>query len=207
MEGCAQFSVHRPVWCGRRALRSCDFSQGELFFISIPRAASRGNGAPAPAEPCQSKSGRAPSHTKHRPPEAVQPATQIPTGRVREVTIGEFVVFARQQAIDETKTLLRTFAMATATARLNTNQPVRLGLTHSTPSGSAVSRSGQAPFDSFRLRRQSLRAGSIRLLPAPPSVAQGRLQTRWLPSRLIPHRHRPRGELQPAHELQVDMLR
>src|SRR5207248_6654386 len=99
----------------------------------------------APAEPCQSKSGRAPSHTKHRPPEAVQPATQIPTGRVREVTIGEFVVFARQQAIDETKTLLRTFAMATATARLNTNQPVRLGLTHSTPSGSAVSRSGQAP--------------------------------------------------------------
>ena len=29
----------------------------------------------------------------------------------------------------------------------------------------------------------------------------------WLPSRLIPHRHRPRAELQPAHELQVDMLR
>jgi hypothetical protein len=28
-----------------------------------------------------------------------------------------------------------------------------------------------------------------------------------LPSRLIPHRHRPRAELQPAHELQVDMLR
>jgi hypothetical protein len=23
----------------------------------------------------------------------------------------------------------------------------------------------------------------------------------WLPSRLIPHRHRPRAELQPAHEL------
>ena len=28
-----------------------------------------------------------------------------------------------------------------------------------------------------------------------------------LPSRLIPHRHRPRAELQPAHELQVDTLR
>jgi hypothetical protein len=34
-----------------------------------------------------------------------------------------------------------------------------------------------------------------------------RLQFRWLPSRLIPHCHRPRAELQPAHELQVDMLR
>jgi hypothetical protein len=32
-------------------------------------------------------------------------------------------------------------------------------------------------------------------------------QTRWLPSRLMPHHHRPRAELQPAHELQVDMLR
>jgi hypothetical protein len=30
---------------------------------------------------------------------------------------------------------------------------------------------------------------------------------RWLPSRLIPHRHCPRAELQPTHELQVDMLR
>ena len=28
-----------------------------------------------------------------------------------------------------------------------------------------------------------------------------------LPSRLIPHRHHPRAELQPAHELQVDTLR
>jgi len=28
-----------------------------------------------------------------------------------------------------------------------------------------------------------------------------------LPSRLIPHRHRSRAELQPAHELQVDTLR
>ena len=34
-----------------------------------------------------------------------------------------------------------------------------------------------------------------------------RLQSQWLPSRLIPHRHRPRAELQPAHELQVDTLR
>src|SRR5215467_8291774 len=32
-------------------------------------------------------------------------------------------------------------------------------------------------------------------------------QARWLPSRLIPHRHRSRAELQPAHELQVDTLR
>ncbi len=30
---------------------------------------------------------------------------------------------------------------------------------------------------------------------------------RWLPSQLIPHRHRPRAELQPAHELQDDTLR
>ena len=30
---------------------------------------------------------------------------------------------------------------------------------------------------------------------------------KWLPSWLIPHRHRPRAELQPAHEPQVDMLR
>src|SRR6185436_18632346 len=29
----------------------------------------------------------------------------------------------------------------------------------------------------------------------------------WLGSRLIPHRHRPRTELQPAYELQVDTLR
>jgi hypothetical protein len=33
------------------------------------------------------------------------------------------------------------------------------------------------------------------------------LQARWQPSELIPHRHRPRAELQPAHEVQVDMLR
>jgi hypothetical protein len=33
------------------------------------------------------------------------------------------------------------------------------------------------------------------------------LQARWLPFGLIPHRHRPRAELQPAHELQVDRLR
>jgi hypothetical protein len=33
------------------------------------------------------------------------------------------------------------------------------------------------------------------------------LQSRWLPARLIPHRHRPRAELQPTHELQVDTFR
>ena len=32
-------------------------------------------------------------------------------------------------------------------------------------------------------------------------------QARWLPSRLIPHRHHPRAELQPAQEHQVDTLR
>src|SRR5215813_12025961 len=30
---------------------------------------------------------------------------------------------------------------------------------------------------------------------------------RWLPSRLIPHRHRPGAKLEPARELQVDALR
>src|SRR5262245_12089887 len=38
-------------------------------------------------------------------------------------------------------------------------------------------------------------------------LGERRLQSRWLPSRLIPHRHRPRAELHPAHELQVEMLR
>src|SRR4030095_15071051 len=33
------------------------------------------------------------------------------------------------------------------------------------------------------------------------------LRSGCLSSRLIPHRHRPRAELQPAHELQVDTLR
>jgi hypothetical protein len=32
-------------------------------------------------------------------------------------------------------------------------------------------------------------------------------QARWLSSRLIPHRHHTRAELQPAHELQIDALR
>jgi hypothetical protein len=34
-----------------------------------------------------------------------------------------------------------------------------------------------------------------------------RHETFLLPSRLVPHRHRPRAELQPAHELQVYRLR
>src|SRR5262249_46292528 len=40
-------------------------------------------------------------------------------------------------------------------------------------------------------------------------IRGGRLGLRsgWLSSRLIPHRHCPRTELQPAHELQVDWLR
>src|SRR6476646_11254836 len=40
-----------------------------------------------------------------------------------------------------------------------------------------------------------------------PSMVTVSEMTEWLPSRLIPHRHRPRGELQPAHEPQVDMRR
>jgi hypothetical protein len=36
---------------------------------------------------------------------------------------------------------------------------------------------GESPFDSFPLRGQSLRAGSIRLLPASRSVPQGRLHS------------------------------
>src|SRR5437016_1861573 len=40
----------------------------------------------------------------------------------------------------------------------------------------------------------------------PPDCLEQRFDG-WLPSRLIPHRHRPRTELQPAHELQVDTLR
>jgi hypothetical protein len=40
---------------------------------------------------------------------------------------------------------------------------------------------------------------------SPPLALQE--QARWLPSGLVPHRHRPRAELQPAHELQVDTLR
>ena len=54
------------------------------------------------------------------------------------------------------------------------------------------------------------RDGQSRHLPRCPRAylrrPLGRLQSRWLPFRLIPHRHRPGGELQPAYELQVDIL-
>jgi hypothetical protein len=43
------------------------------------------------------------------------------------------------------------------------------------------------------------RDSTLKHLPSP--------SFQWLPSRLIPHRHRPRAELQPAHEPQVDTLR
>jgi hypothetical protein len=43
--------------------------------------------------------------------------------------------------------------------------------------------------------------------PARQLQAQVRRPARWLPSRLVSHRHRPGAELQPAHELQVDRLR
>jgi hypothetical protein len=65
-----------------------------------------------------------------------------------------------------------------------------------------------------------MRASSTRLLlaklfehtEAAPSVqaqsgAVANPLVNRLPSRLVPHRHRPRGELQAAHEPQVDMLR
>src|SRR5213075_1038544 len=41
----------------------------------------------------------------------------------------------------------------------------------------------------------------------PSAIKNERPAKCTLPSRLIPHRHRPRAELQPAHELQVDTLR
>jgi hypothetical protein len=41
---------------------------------------------------------------------------------------------------------------------------------------------------------------------APAGAGSGQ-QAQWLLSRLIPHRHRPRAELQPAHEIQIDVLR
>jgi transcriptional regulator with XRE-family HTH domain len=57
-------------------------------------------------------------------------------------------------------------------------------------------------------RRRNSRQQESSVVPDldPPDCLEQRFDG-WLPSRLIPHRHRPRGELQPAHELQVDMLR
>src|SRR5262245_49645619 len=43
--------------------------------------------------------------------------------------------------------------------------------------------------------------------PALRAVEANTAKNARLPPRLIPHRHRPRGELPPAHELQVDTLR
>jgi hypothetical protein len=47
----------------------------------------------------------------------------------------------------------------------------------------------------------------VRLVETLEGLARVALASPWLPSRLIPHRHRPRAELQPAYELQVDTLR
>ena len=55
----------------------------------------------------------------------------------------------------------------------------------------ATSRSPRKPL--ARLRRVDCGASTVK--------------ARWLPSRLISHRHRTRAELQPAHQVQVDMLR
>jgi hypothetical protein len=58
-------------------------------------------------------------------------------------------------------------------------------------------------------RRDELQRLDARILPriAWHLVLRGQRFDGWLPSRLIPHRHRSRAELQPAHELQVDTLR
>ncbi len=53
----------------------------------------------------------------------------------------------------------------------------------------------------------SAQAGSLTLFTDGSLPMVSRVgEAQWLPSRLIPHRHRPRGELQPAHEPQVDTL-
>ena len=58
-----------------------------------------------------------------------------------------------------------------------------------------------------RLARTRLSQPRPARLLSPDALAMVGLVETLLPSRLIPHRHRPRAELQPAHELQVDMLR
>jgi hypothetical protein len=59
----------------------------------------------------------------------------------------------------------------------------------------------------FTAVRMSTRSGAHGLPRILPEGGGRRLESRWLPSRLVPDRHRPRAELQPAHELQVDTLR
>ena len=61
----------------------------------------------------------------------------------------------------------------------------------------------------LKLRAQRWRAQRGGAADKPTRTPSGRLgeQVRWLSSRFIPHRHRPRAELQPAYELQVDTLR
>src|SRR4029079_10018733 len=62
-----------------------------------------------------------------------------------------------------------------------------------------------------RQRRGAELARCVRVLGHNPDVDPpdrlGQRFDEWLRSRLIPHRHRPRAELQPAHELQVETLR
>ena len=65
------------------------------------------------------------------------------------------------------------------------------------------------------LRRKREREGLSSAPRSPLSVAPdldppdclGQRFDGWLPSRLIPHRHRPRAELQPTYQLQVQTLR
>src|SRR5208283_3243693 len=67
----ARWIVH-PIVVAPRKNRQ----QRRTIFISIPRAASRENGAPVPAAP-----GRAPSHTKHGPPESALICDTDPHGQ------------------------------------------------------------------------------------------------------------------------------
>ena len=75
----------------------------------------------------------------------------------------------------------------------------------------AARRRGEPEAVFVRDNRQAYREASTRIMAliADGVDAPARASTTafWLPSRLIPHRHRPRAELQPAHELQVDTLR
>src|ERR1700704_1101177 len=66
----AHWIIH-PIVVGQKGNR-----QQSQSFLSIPRAAPKGNDAPAPADPRQ-----VPSHTKHGPPEAVLASDTDPHGR------------------------------------------------------------------------------------------------------------------------------
>src|SRR6185437_11055782 len=77
----ARWIVH-PIVVGRRENR-----QQSQLFISIPRAARKGNDAPAPAER-PAEGGLALSHTKPEPPNSIPASgTNPPEQRVRDGTL------------------------------------------------------------------------------------------------------------------------